>query len=192
MKRVIVLIVSAILCIVPVLSMGENIDLSSMTQEELLALIDAAKNQLNTSEPVMVEKAIEMIKAVWLEDYKAANLSKNGFLEILNTRIVYVKEEIATQDVSDKNTSMFQNVYCVIEFTLLSDYYGSGPYYEDVRVNDSVVVYRDGSVSVEKKSPFGQYRSKTYEMDLSKIIESIHDLGSEYNAVFELLNEGSD
>ncbi len=68
---------------------------------------------------------------------------------------------------------MFENVYCVIDFVILSDYFGTAPYYCDAGIDNCVVVYRDGTMVVSRQSLFNQYRARTYSNDFSAIIEKV-------------------
>ena len=149
----------------------------------------AVQQKADPEESVLVKEAIEIIKQEWLKEYQSEHsMSKTGHLQIVHTKVVYIREDFALQEFSESAAGKdFQDAYCLIEFTLLTDYYGSGPYYEDVRLNDSVVVYRNGSMALKNKSIFSIYRSRTFICDLSDIIDSIHDCGSEYNASFDLL-----
>ncbi len=190
------ILLAILLCTVlllPSFSFAENIDLSSMSPEELNALINAAQQQLdsNLTESEMMKSAVALLKDTWLNDSKlgyksAGNMSQHGYLEILHTQLSYISES-ASADESLFN-GIFYNVYCVIDFVLLSDYYGTEPYYVDAGINTSIVVYRDGTAEVCRNSIFAKYSARTYSYDYSDIISSVKNLGSEYNATFYLLD----
>ncbi len=141
-----------------------------------------------------VEQAIEVLKAHWEQSYAETSDFTNGYLEIKNTRIIKIKDEPTTPDGDSTNTtliSQFGNVEYVVEFMLYSDYFGSSafgdkPYYTNISLDDAVVIYKDGSAEVRRQTPFEIYRSRTYSLDYSGIIEDIADLGSAYNAVYNL------
>lgn len=122
-----------------------------------------------------VEKAITAIKKEWLKDKRSGEFKP--YLEVKNTRIIFLKDNVSGD---------FNNYDYVIEFILFSNYFGSAPYYDDSGIKDSVVVYKDGHTEVKDKNPFKEYRSKTFESDLSGVMENITDLGSKYNQVLEL------
>lgn len=126
-----------------------------------------------------VETAITAIKEAWLEDRGLQDV--DPYLEIKNTRIIFIKDNASEE---------FKNYDYVVEFILFSNYFGSAPYYENVGVNDSVVVYKDGHAEVQKQNPFVMYRSRTFESDFSNIIETIIDLGPEYNQLLDLSAHG--
>ena len=189
MKRllalVLILLLGASVC-------AEQMDLSSLSPQELRDLISAAREQLSKSEPVIVEQAIEQLKTTWLEEVysKSIHPDADGYLEILHTQVTYIREEVASQQGGDsREGELFHDVYCVVDFVLLSDFYGTGPYRMSAGIYDSVVVYRDGTVSAAGKSPFIMYFNRTYNSDFSGIIESVHDCGGDYNAVFHLLEK---
>lgn len=188
MRRFLVLIL-CVFFFVPILASAEGIDLSSMSPEELQSLIADAQKQLALSEPEMMERAIDLLKSTWLNDdkygYKSMmSTSQHGYLEILHSQILYISDKAAADE-----SGFFYNMYCVIDFVLLSDYYGSAPYYADAGINSSVVVFNDGNMEVRTRSVFAQYSARTYSYDYSGIISSVRKLGSDYNAVFYLLDE---
>lgn len=167
----------------------DGFDLSGMTPAELQVLIEAAEVQLSFEEDGMVRSAVELLKQSWKADYEKSGMSPNGYLEILHTRVSYIRKDFATQDFSkNASASMFENVYCVIDFVLLTDQ-GSAPYYVDQGYRNQVVVLRNGEMQLASQSIFRLYTGRTYNFDLSGIIETVRSLGGQYNAVYELLNE---
>ena len=135
-------------------------------------------------EDKILEKAIKALTEHWKnEEYsgKNAGISEDGYLEIKWTRVVYIKDNIKAD-----HTEQFKGMNCYVEFFLLSDYYGTAPYYCHAGVNECVAVMNNGQCKVIQ-DPIRVYRSQTYENDFSAIIESISDRGSEFNQVFRLL-----
>ena len=188
MKKAVCVILIWLLCAAPSVAEG-GFDLSGMTPAELRALIEAAEIQLSFEEDIMVRSAVELLKQSWKADYEKSPVSQNGYLEILHTRISYIREDFAAQDFSkNASASMFENVYCVIDFVLLTDQ-GSAPYYVDQGYRNQVVVLRNGEMQLASQSIFRLYTGRTYNFDLSGIIETVRSLGGQYNAVYELLNE---
>ncbi|MBQ8312321.1 MAG: hypothetical protein IJX84_03850 [Clostridia bacterium] len=172
---------------------GENIDLSNMSPEELQQLISAAQIELERSEEQYVAKAIELVKDYWKKEIysRDSHASHDGYLEILNTQIAYVNRDVATKtEPASSAEHMFQNVYCVIDFTLLSDYFAATPsFYSNVNMYDSVTVYMDGTMELTNMSLILKYFNRLYSGDLSHILSSTTNCGSTYNAVFHLLEE---
>ena len=122
-----------------------------------------------------VEAAIAAVKDEW-RGYNR-DLGFEPYLEIKNTRIVFVEEDAGEH---------FDNYDYVVEFVLFTNYYGSAPYYDNIGLNDSVVVYTDGSIEVQDKNPFVLYRSRTFDSEFSGIIKNIVDLSSSYNQVIKI------
>lgn len=169
-------------------------DLSSMTPDELQQLIFQAQTQLELAEDKLVSQAANLLKDYWRTKVfapgKYVSNEERGYLEILNTRVTYIRHDFATQAEYDTKTdSMFSNVYCVIDFVLLSDYYGSAPYYNNIDMYNCIVVNLDGSMEMSNLPFFDLYRSRSFNTDFSPIIESVHNLGSAYDAVYYLLEE---
>lgn len=159
----------------------------SLTLDELLsqrAELDKAIAKVEEEE--IVSKAIETLVAFWKNEIYSgnANYSKNGYLEIKWARVVYIRDEI---DIT--GSDLFQNMNCYVEFFLLSDYFGTAPYYCHCGINECVAFMKDGSFEVVKNDPINVYRSRYYAIDFEPIIESISDRGSDFNQVFELLIE---
>ncbi len=127
----------------------------------------------------MVSKAIKTLENKWKEIYNdpedAMYEKTDGYFEIKNVRVVEIKEN---------NVELFENVEYIVEFILFSDYFAYEPdYYFDAQMYNSVVVYEGGTMEVEQKNFFRVHVSKTYDADLSDIIQSITDLGDQYNCV---------
>ncbi len=104
MKHIILLALCLILCITPLFAVAETVDLSDMSQEELLALINAAQLQLDLSEPQMIEKAIQAVKDAWTEQFNTISFSssESGYLKIVNTRVIYIKEKLSAREGIEK------------------------------------------------------------------------------------------
>lgn len=162
-----------------------------MTNEELIALVDSAENALllRKEEGPMIEQAIRALKEYWESEYQfySENFRTNGYLEILKTQIIYIcNPEYSDDQIAKIAQKCFNNVYAVIEFVILTDMYGTAPYYQIPYKGNSVVVYENGQIEVNDMSPIKAFQSNTFKYDADEFIESISDYGSEYNAVFEL------
>lgn len=136
-----------------------------------LCLSGCSGNKNNT-----VSKAINELQNHWEELYADVNYDTDGYFEIKNTRIVYIKEN---------DTDEFKDIDCIVEFVLYTDYYGSAPYYQHVGIDDTVVVFKDGSMKVQYNL-INRYRMKYYSNDFSGFIESITDYSDKYNCVKKL------
>lgn len=135
-------------------------------------------------EDEIITKAIESLTEYWASEMYSGSYvgSENGYLEIKWTRVVRVKDDIAVS-----GAEQFSDMNCYVEFFLLSDYFGSAPYYGHAGIAEWVAFKTDGSFEVLKQDPISLYRSKTFETDFEPIIESISDRGSDFNQVFMLL-----
>ena len=125
-----------------------------------------------------VQAAIDVLTEKWEEIYSDGRYEGDKHLEIRNTRIVRINP--------DTPVAEFQDLDYIVEFILFTDYYGSGPYYENVDVYESVAVHKDGTVLVESRNPLVVYRAINYITDFSDIIESISDYGDAYNQTIQL------
>lgn len=140
-----------------------------------------------------VEAAIDALKEFWKGSYLKHDFSDSGYLEIRNTRIIWIQDEPdggneASESVNVVAKDYFGNVECVVEFVLYSDYFGSAPYYNDLGLDDHVIFYADGTLAVSR-NPFEIYRSRTFSVDFRGIIREVEDLGAAHNAVYRLLEE---
>ena len=142
-----------------------------------------------SDEAAVLSKAVDALRRGWLAEYTGKyGMSRNGYLNITHTRISYIREDFAAQDLSEsKAAAPFQNAYCVVEFLLMSDYNGTAPYYSNATVWDSVIVYRDGTAKAVQQSPFRMYSARTYDYDYTDMIEEVRDCGDACNAVYYLL-----
>lgn len=139
----------------------------------------------------LVQQAISALTSFWKEAYAKDQISENGYLEIVNTRIISIKSPLQ-KDQNNTDASKqaakqyFGDTAYIIEFVLYTDYFGSHPYYSLTELNNCVIVKKDGTYTVSR-NPFDLYRSRTYSTDYSGIIEQIDELGGAYDAVYELL-----
>lgn len=135
-----------------------------------------------------VEAAIETLKACWRDEVYAFAPEKNeGYLEIKNTRLVLIREELTEDD--EIAQELFGNVECIVEFVLFSDLLDLAPYYQPADSWQCVLIRRDGTMETAVQHPFDQYSSRTYSFDFSNIIEDVLDLNQTHNGVFRLSEE---
>ena len=124
-----------------------------------------------------VLQAIQELKEAWKQDYATRATHTDGYFEIKNTRVIYIK---------DNSVAHFEDVACIVEFELYTDYYGSAPYYMDAGRLDSVTVYKDGTMEVNPMNPILIYSRATYTTDFSDLIGAITDYGTQYNQTTKL------
>ena len=133
----------------------------------------------------MVKLAVEELKRHWTNEIYApdGNVEKGeGYLQIVNTRVINIKDE----PVTGFDTDMFDNVDYIVEFVIFDNYYYSAPfYYSSNSHNDHVAVYKDGSMEVTGDL-FNIYRSRYYTSDFSGVIDEVTDLGDKYDEVYIL------
>lgn len=143
----------------------------------LTVMLTACGGKKKADSPEVME-GIDVLTEKWAEIYSDDRYEGDKHLEIRNTRVVQINP--------DTTVTEFQDVDYIVEFILFTDYFGSGPYYENVGVYDSVVVYKDGTACVETKNPLSVYRAINYITDFSDIIESMSDYGNAYNQTIQL------
>ncbi len=189
MKRIFSVLLAMIL-LLTVHSFAE-IDLSGMTDEELLNIINAAELQLALREETIVQEAVGLLKDFWTEEYKEDFYENtDGYLEIIYTRVIYLNDAETADDVNAQWLKKhFPDVYAIVEFLFLTDYYESAPYYWEsgkLSRGNNVIVYRDGTMEI-CADLLNIMRGKTYSSDFSGIIKSISNLGDKYNGIYHLI-----
>ena len=89
----------------------------------------------------LIEEAIEEIKDSW-EDYYEEKDIHSDYLEIKNTRIIFLEDDVA------EFWAGFADIACIVEFELYSEIYGPDAYPLNAKYMDSVLVYTDGDMEV--------------------------------------------
>lgn len=146
-------------------------------------------------EDAMVKDAVAVLKAAYAERYETGLMRMRseergvpfeGYLEILATRIFYIKDSFQLADEDDQQLAedCFGNVRCVVEFSLYTDG-GFAPYYPSTDFYDCVIVYRDGSMKA-KQSPFSTQVYMRYRHGLLDAIESVSDRNGDFNGIWRL------
>ena len=164
----------ALFVLTPVLA--ENMDESGETLEQAAA--QAEKDEI-------VSKAIDALTSYWKND--VYQTSGNGYLAIKYTRIVYIAD-VAAQSMPSKAHELFDDIHCVVEFMLLSDYYVTAPFYERAGVYECVVFHKDGTFEVQQVSPLHTYRANYFETDFSGIVARVSDRNADFNGEYALLD----
>lgn len=155
-----------------------------LSSEEVQQRIAAAESQPQPIDEELMQSAIQVLIEYWTDEVYAESYMENsdGYLEILAAQVTYVQKDFAVQEeFASSFDAMFENVYCVIDFAILSDYFDTAPYYWDVGINNCVVIYRDGTIQVSGAPLFNMYRSKSFNNDFSAIIEKVerYDVGKD-------------
>ena len=192
MKRILALLLTLLLLMSPALA-DEAIDLTKMTPAELEALIAAAQLELTMQEDRLIERSVELLKDYYKAEYAEINEygyvdnPVEGYLEIIHTQVVYLKDEIVVEEKYANAAMLFDNVAAIVEFIVLDDWYGTNSYYMPSFGVMSVLQYRDGTLEVRQGSQIDRYRSRTYTTDFTPIIASISDRNYEFNNTWYLL-----
>ena len=126
----------------------------------------------------MVKDAVEVLEDFWREECLISS-ENNGYFEIKNTRVIYLK---------DTDIQEFENVSCIVDFVLYTDYYETHPYYMDIGAWNTVLVYQDGTMEVTH-NPVLKYRSRTYSGDMTDIVDRVVDYRDQYNCVKDLRDD---
>lgn len=120
----------------------------------------------------VVADAVDMLKQAWTEYYRDTAVENDGYLQLVNTRLITFKEN-GVQDM--------RNIAYVVEFVLYTGYYGSDSYHaQTTGFMDTVTVYKDGTMEVGR-NPLKDYSTTYYSWDYSAFVESVEDLGDDYN-----------
>lgn len=188
MKKTVYMLLALLLAVlVPVSALAEAS--GEKTLEELLAeraRLDEEINRLQRDETIL-PGVIDALKEYWKQMYQSSGYG-DGYLEIRSARVFYIADPILPED--DKAAhELFDDMVCFVEFMLLSDYMQTAPHYMNTGVYDCVALHRDGSYEVMKQNPLNRYRAKTYQTDFTGFIRSVSDRGSEFNAVYQLLDD---
>jgi len=152
----------------------------------LILICFAGVQAFAEGEDDIINGAVDALKEYWTDEVygKYPDMYDDGYFEIKWCRVVYIKDDIDAE-LKDK----YFDMDCFVEFFLLTDYFGSRPYYAYAGVSECVAVKSDGAYEVLKKNPLDMYRAASYNSDFSGIIESISDRGSEFNNTYLLLKQ---
>ncbi len=130
-----------------------------------------------------VTDAIGIVAEHWNNEYEKSEI-EDKYLEITNTRIIEIKDNINSEKIFGKD-DLFKEIDYIVEFELLSNLFDSAPYYFNVCRDNFVIVYEDGNTKVSNNL-FNVYRAATYSADFTPIIDSIEDFHGEYDQILEL------
>lgn len=147
----------------------------------IIMITGCSGSKVDKNSDERVTEAIETVSEFW-DNYYGEYEFEDKYLKIINTRIVNIKNNISDEVLRG---DLIEDIDYIVEFELLSSYpYGAIPYYINTGTNNCVVVYKDGTVNVQK-SPLFLYSARTFTTDFSQIIESIEDFGEQYNQIIE-------
>lgn len=127
-----------------------------------------------------VNSALTALKSHWTDVYKRSEeqgLKVDGYLEIKNTRVICLKESFSKALGHD-------DILYIVEFIIYTDYFMVSPYYFTNEI--TVAIFKDGRAEVMDQSLIRQYMINKVYKDVSGFIESIDDLGGEYNTTMKL------
>ena len=132
-----------------------------------------------------VEEALELVTEAWEEEYEdhaERGIDVGDRIKIVNTQVV-VLEKNAFADMGEP----FEGAELIVEFEILSDYYGHNcDYYANNSLMDTVVFYENGSSEVLQVDLLRMYGNRTFNYDYSDIIDEVIDLGDAYNDTIEI------
>lgn len=191
MKRFVILFITWMMLFACAAHAELGIDLTDLSPEELQQLISAAESQLQVADEAMMQTAIQTLVEHWKNEVYGDSIMEgsDGYLEILAAQVTYIRKDFALQtEFAPAAADMFQNVYCVVDFVLLSDYYATAPYYCDAGIDNCIVIYRDGTMEFSGIPLFLNYRARTFSNDFSAIIERVerYDVGE--NNIYYLVD----
>ena len=129
-----------------------------------------------------VQDALEQVKTAWQEQSdKYPDMMPAPYVDIKNTRIIRLFEKPADA-LSGKPVEELKGVECIIEFMMLTNYYGD-TYPCNAGVYDTVAVYTNGKMEIQNMNLLNMVRAKYFITDYSGVIEEIVDLGDAYNGL---------
>ena len=129
--------------------------------------------------------AIGTLSDYWSNTYYEKENIDDKYLEIINTQIINIKDDI-DEDIS--KSDMFKDIDYIVEFDLISNYFDTSPYYNNMCIDNCVIVYKDGSSKVGR-NPLNIYRSTTFSNDFSPFIESVEKFHGDYDQIIISGNE---
>lgn len=162
----------------------------------LLAVLCATLCGCSRQEDTMVNKAVDVLKEAYTEKYEVRQesgliqrqgRSMDGYLEIYDTRVIYVKASFRLDDdkMQDTAEQVLDDVDCVIEFSVRTDI-STAPYYPNTGSYTCVIVYKDGRMEAGT-SPYMDHMYNRYKYGLADTIESISNRGDDFNGKWKLL-----
>ena len=127
-----------------------------------------------------IQDALELIRAAWQEQAdQYPEIMSGPYVDIKNTRIVRLADKPADAS-SEKPVEELKDIDYIVEFMMLTNYYGD-TYPCNVGILDTVAVYKNGKMEVQKTNLMNALRAKYFMSDFSGVIEEIIDLGEAYN-----------
>ena len=135
-----------------------------------------------------IQDALELVRTAWQEQAdQYPEMMPAPYVDIKNTRIIRLFEKPVDVQ-SEKPVEELKGIECIIEFMMLTNYFGD-TYPCNAGVYDSVVVFTNGKMEIQRSNLLNAVRAKYYLTDYSGVIEEIIDLGDAYNG--QLFEEDS-
>lgn len=129
-----------------------------------------------------VEDAVAFVAEKWREVYaQRPEMPFNKQIRIVHTRVLVFHPSPSPAENHQKEAYdlFFKDVQMLVQFEILSDYYGTGgEYLSNVKMYDEVVFYKDGTKEVNQGSLFRYYSQQSYDYDVNWILEKVIDCGS--------------
>ncbi len=146
----------------------------------IAGLVFGTSKITHIKEDAMAKEAIELLTEKWEEIYEdndIFDIETDKIIIIKNTRLIKIK---------DNDSEIFKDVDYVMEFILLSDYYGVAPYYMNIGIENFVLFYKDGTAEVYKTDPFLYHASRTYDYNFDEFVDKVTDLDDRYNRTIKI------
>ena len=138
-----------------------------------------------------IARAISLITQTWQDSFdrtKADGYDGDDYtLKIVNAHVYVIDHDPEYKDNSHQKfqkkayEDWLKDVKLVVNFEILSNYYGGGDYYENIGLMDQVFFYNDGTAEVKTSNYFIQYGNTAYCYDYSVFIKEMIDFGDLYN-----------
>lgn len=131
----------------------------------------------------MVEEALTELEEKWTEMF---DTTENVSLEIKNTRVLSVCENVGERIIYNDETmeETFPEICVVdsvVEFVIFVNFIGEDGIPELMSGYNTVAFFKDGSTLVMAEDVFSRYRKRSFDRNMSGIIDRVTDLGASYN-----------
>ena len=175
-------------------ALGEGIDFSALSDEQLAELQSGIREELNSrhgEHHQMITLALNVLRNGWQQEYQKKGMpGTTYYLDIRGVRVIKLKDNL-----DEKASEVFDNSAYIVEFLLYDDYWsaslglsysGHNTGYLDLTAqNDSVLVSKFGFMTLSSQT-IKRYMSRTYAGDFSEFVESVTDYHDQYNQIIEI------
>ena len=129
-----------------------------------------------------IQDALGLIRSAWQEQAdQYPEIMSGPYVDIKNTRIVRLADKPADA-AGDKPVEELKDIDYIVEFMMITNYYGD-TYPCNAGILDTVAVYKNGRMEVQKTNLMNALRARYFMTDFSGVIEEITDLGDTYNGL---------